>query len=197
MRRPLPALVLLAAALAGCGTSGETRRDEPQGLAKDGASPGDRDSGGRLWGRDAERREELDLPLPPAPREDNLVTVRLRDFSSGTIRIDRSTLRSEADLVVRYVVVVTAPGGARNVSYEAVRCDPNEGKRYAIGRADGSWSVMPDARWEPVKNITYNAVQFSLAKDYFCASSGATRSAREILALMERELRSPSKPVYN
>lgn len=187
-------------ALAGCAGSMERREgpDKPGSLAEPtipGKDRGREGSKGGFFGP-AQRLPELAVDLPEPPRDADLVPVRLREASSGAVRLDSRTLRVDEDLVVRYVVVITASGGVRNTRYEAVRCDPNEGKRIAIGRADGTWSPVSRPEWAPVENVTYNAVQFSLAKDYFCGPTGAPRSKREILSLIRRDVVDPARARY-
>jgi hypothetical protein len=189
-------LVATGLALAGCAGSMERREgpDKPGNLAEPTIAGKDSGKGG-FFGP-SQRLPEIEVPLPEAPRDADLVAVRLRDTTSGKVRIDGRTLRVDTDMVVRYVVVITSSGGVRNTRYEAVRCDPNEGKRIAIGRSDGSWGPVSRPEWAPVDNVTYNAVQFSLAKDYFCGPSGAPRKKDEILAMIRRDLVAPSKPSY-
>lgn len=195
-----PVALLIAAALAGCGANPEKREgpDKPGNLAeptiadKDKGKPGAK---GGFFGP-AVRLTELEVELPEVPREADLVEVRLRDFNSGRVRVDTRTLRVDADLVVRYVLVITSTGGVRNASYEAIRCDPNESKRIAIVRADGSWGPIARSEWAPVNNVTYNAVQFSLAKDYFCGPTGAPRERAHIVAQLKGSMKAPARPSY-
>ncbi|MFN8753814.1 MAG: CNP1-like family protein [Betaproteobacteria bacterium] len=195
-----PLAFLVAVGLAACGASPERREApvKPGRLAEPTIADKNKGKEGAKGGffGPAARLPELEVGLPDLPRDADLAEVRLRDFTSGKVRIDTRTLRVDEDLVVRYVVAVTTPGGVRNISHEAIRCDPNESKRIAIARTDGSWGRVSRSEWEPVSNVTYNAVQFSLAKDYFCGPMGAPRGKADIVNRLERGLRAPTAPNY-
>ncbi len=197
--RPVPALVVLFA-LAACSSGGDRREgpDKPGSLAEPtipDKNKGKAGSKGGFFGP-AQRLAEVEVELPEPPREADLAEVRLRDFTSGKVRVDTRTLRVDADLVIRYVLVITSAGGVRNVSYEAIRCDPNESRRIAIARADGSWGAITRSEWAPVSNVTYNAVQFSLAKDYFCGLSGVPRDRADIVSNLRGSMKAPARPSY-
>lgn len=200
-----PAVAVLALAwLAGCGSTTERREgpDKPGNLAeptipgRGGDKAGSREGARGGFFGPAPRLPELEVAFPEPPRDADLVPVRLRDASSGSVRLDSRSLRVDADLVVRYVVVITSSGGVRNTRYEAVRCDPNEGRRIAIARQDGSWGPASRSEWASVENVTYNAVQRSLAMDYFCGPMGAPRGREEILAMIRRDVRPLPTPKY-
>ncbi len=135
-----------------------------------------------------ERKPEQDLPAPGAPREENLREITLRNLTESHVALDRSTLTVGADDVVRYTLVVTSPQGARNVSFEGIRCDPNEWKLLALGRPDGTWGKPRDQEWQKIENRGYNAIRYTLAKEYFCDLNGAPmKDARSIFARMRQE----------
>jgi hypothetical protein len=135
-----------------------------------------------------ERKPEGEIVPPAAPLEDDLRLITVRNLTDNTVALDRKALVVGADDVVRYTLVVTSPKGARNVSYEGIRCDPAEWKLYAIGRTDGSWSTPREPAWEPVRDSAYNAIRFTLAKDYFCDLNGAPmKDAKAIFARMRQQ----------
>jgi len=134
------------------------------------------------------RKPEQDLPPPVAPREDDLREITLRNLTDNRVALDRTTLNVGADEIVRYTLVVTSPQGVRNVSFEGIRCDPSEWKLLALGRPDGTWGVPRDQEWRKVVNQGYNAIRFTLAKDYFCGLNGAPmKDAKAIFARMRKE----------
>ncbi len=135
-----------------------------------------------------ERKPEGEIVPPAAPLDNDLRLITLRNLTDNTVALDRKALVVGADDVVRYTLVVTSPAGARNVSYEGIRCDPAEWKLYAIGRTDGSWSTPREPAWEPVQDSAYNAIRFTLAKDYFCDLNGAPmKDAKAIFARMRQQ----------
>lgn len=135
-----------------------------------------------------ERQPERDLELPPAPVDANLRQITLRNLSDNKVEIDAKALTVTPDAIVRYTLVVTSPQGARNVSYEGIRCDPAEWKTFAFGRTDGTWAMPSQAEWQAVEERGYNAIRFTLAKDYFCGLNGAPlKDAKAIFARMREQ----------
>lgn len=186
VRRPLAGLVLIA--LAACsGVSpqpAEPARGRGSADIPDTALPSERAS---IFAP-RERRPEGEITPPPAPLEDDLRLITLRNLTDNTVALDRKSLVVGPDEVVRYTVVVTSPKGARNVSYEGIRCDPAEWKLYALGRADGSWSNPSESEWKAVENRSYNAIRYTLARDYFCDLNGAPmKDAKAIFARMRQQ----------
>lgn len=66
--------------------------------------------------------------------------------------VDAASLAVDEERLVRYALTVRAAGGARNVSYEAIRCDTREMKLLALGRADDTWSVLANPVWRPIRS---------------------------------------------
>ena len=89
--------------------------------------------------------QEVETQLPPAPREETLIPFYVSPTAQGVFSVDGATISVGSDGVVRYVLVVVAHGGARNVSYEGLRCDTRERRLYAFGR-----NLYVEARYGPV-----------------------------------------------
>ena len=107
---------------------------------------------------------ESDAPPPPAFDLGKLLTFTGAVSSSLVYGVDPSTIRiSNADGVVRYVLVATSSSGARNVMYEAIRCSTGEFKTYARYSPDGRWSKVAEPQWRsmfenmPSKHALYMA----------------------------------------
>lgn len=183
-----PLAVLVASLLAACSgvtpQPAEPARGRGDADVPNTALPSERDS---IFAS-RERKPEGTIVPPAAPLEDDLRVIELRNLTDNTVALDRKALEVGSDEVIRYTLVVTSPKGVRNVSYEGIRCDPAEWKLYAVGRADGTWSTPPEAAWVPVENRAYNAIRFTLAKDYFCGLSGAPmKDAKAIFARMRQQ----------
>lgn len=114
------------------------------------------------------RWEEVEAQLPPAPQPQNLAKLVAGITMPHRYLLDRSSLALGADGVVRYIIVVETTGGARNVSYEGLRCDTKENKLYAFGKPDGSWAKNKYARWNPI-TVRGNSYAALLYNEYFCA----------------------------
>jgi len=153
--------------LAGCGSS-------PQGQSD--------------WERQnlKEREWTEDLAAPPAyPRTGALLEFFVSARSEFRFFIDGASISPGADGVVRYVLVARSPAGVENVSYEGIRCATGEYRRYAVGRADASWSGRPGA-WRPIEGGGLQPWHRVLQREYFCPQSVPIRDAAEgVRALRE------------
>lgn len=123
--------------------------------------------------------------LPAFPQEKTLLEFEVAELRSYRFFVDSATLSVGRDGVVRYVLVARSEGGARNVSYEGLRCDTKQYRRYAIGRADGTWSRVEE-QWRPLPAGTgalrwYTALQ----RDYFCPQAQPIRSREEGVHALE------------
>jgi hypothetical protein len=123
--------------------------------------------------------QEIAVQLPPAPKQENLLPF----FSSPSqsFAIDSTSVSVGTDGVVRYVLVATSTGGARNVSYEGIRCAAFERKLYAFGQQNGSWSRSRRDQWERISGNAVNRQHAVLAKDYFCEQLMVAGNARQMV----------------
>ncbi|GBG01929.1 hypothetical protein AZSI13_12560 [Azospira sp. I13] len=129
--------------------------------------------------------QEMEAQLPPPPQEANLVPFYVSATATSTFRIDTSTLSLGKDGVVRYVLVVETPGGARNVSFEGLRCETQERRLYAFGRPDGTWSKARSNQWQLIENKTVNRHHAALSRDYFCPGGVSIWKAEEGVAALK------------
>lgn len=124
--------------------------------------------------------QEIAVQLPPAPQPANLAPLTVPASSTHRFEVDTSSISVGEDGVVRYVMVATSEGGARNVSYEGIRCETYERKLYAFGRPDGSWSRSRRDQWERIRALGPTQQHASLARDYICEGKTVTGKAAEI-----------------
>ena len=125
--------------------------------------------------------KEVQAELPPAPREADLVNFPVSGGAQYRFAVDAYSLSIGSDGVFRYVLVATSAQGARNVSYEGIRCESSEKKLYAIGQRDGSWNRVRNAAWSPIEEVGNNRQHAALMKEYFCPDAYASRSVAEVL----------------
>ena len=128
--------------------------------------------------------EEMQTRLPAAtPKDADLLPFAVSGATTYTFLIDRTSLSKGTDDVFRYTVVARSPQGARNVTFEGIRCETREKKLYATGRDDGTWSRARNSAWQPIEEVGNNRLQAALMKEYFCpdGTSGTT-----IPAIIER-----------
>ena len=129
---------------------------------------GERDTDWDRTAVDAKKVErEQTVALPPYPQDSDLV-----EFTVGSVPhryfVDVKTLAVGADGVVRYALVVQTAGGARNASYEGIRCKTYEKRIYALGHPQRKWIEARRSTWEPIQSGRANEHQDVLYKEYFC-----------------------------
>jgi hypothetical protein len=88
--------------------------------------------------------------------------------------------------VVRYTVVIEAAGGAKNVSYEGLRCETAERRLYAYGHADGTWSRARNGGWEGIRLRSLLSYHKALYEDHFCTDGVNVRNAGEAVHSLRR-----------
>lgn len=134
----------------------------------------DFDDTGKSW-----QEITVQLPAPPAP--ENLVPFYVSATATQTFALDEKSFTVGKDGVIRFTLVATSSSGARNISYEGIRCATFEKKSYAYGRDDGSWSRSRRDQWEPIKRNAANRQHGVLAVDFFCESKAVAGSREALL----------------
>lgn len=125
--------------------------------------------------------KEGEVVVPAAPREESLKRLIVGNVSPNEFLIDEDSLAVGEDGVVRYVLVVRAAGGARNVTFEGIRCETGAWQLYASGRPDGHWAAAREPRWQPIAHAAYNGVRGVLATEFFCDGTTAPLDRAEVL----------------
>jgi hypothetical protein len=118
--------------------------------------------------RDREDWKEKSVTLPPWPKDSDLVEFHVED-SSPQFRqyIDGRHLSVGSDEVVRYTLVVQSRGGARNVSFEGLRCTPQGTfKIYAYG-VDGRFEKTK-SEWESLHGRSHDKIHRDLYRHFLC-----------------------------
>lgn len=133
--------------------------------------------------------QEGDYLLPEAPKPEALLPFYVSATTENRFFVDSRSLTIGEDGVVRYVLVILAAQGARNVTFEGMRCATRERRVYALGRSDGSWSPARRSEWLRISEAVGNRQHAELFQEYFCpdgviVSSGA--EAREALLRKRR-----------
>lgn len=111
---------------------------------------------------------ELSAQLPPYPKAENLVEFNVSSATRHKHFVDTASISVGEDKVVRYTVVIEAAGGAKNVSFEGMRCDTGERRLYAYGHPDGTWSKARRSGWEGIKFRSLLSYHKALYEDHFC-----------------------------
>lgn len=123
--------------------------------------------------------QELDVQFPSPPAKDALIPLYVSAATDNRFYIDGSSLSVGADQVVRYVLVVETPGGARNVTYEGMRCESRSRRIYGSGRLDGTWSKARNSDWVRILDAYANRQHAALFLEYFCPYGNSVRTAAE------------------
>jgi hypothetical protein len=132
--------------------------------------------------------EEVAIQLPAAPQAENLLPFEPSGNASHSFAVDAKSISVGTDGVIRYTLVTLSSAGARNVSYEGMRCSSGEKKLYAFGQPDGSWSRSRRDRWEPIQGSAANRYHAVLAREYFCQEKTIAGEADKIVYRLRNNL---------
>lgn len=124
--------------------------------------------------------QESAYTLPPAPQDSDLATYPVSATTTLTFAVDTKTLTTTPDGLVRFTSVITSPQGARNVTFEGIRCETYEYRIYATGNPDGTWIPSRDTAWHRIRGYSANGYQGALYRDYFCENKLVRGSAKTI-----------------
>ncbi len=111
---------------------------------------------------------EIEVQLPVFPGEENLIPFQVGSVRDRQFFVDGASISIGSDEVIRFSVVVVSPSGARNISYEGMRCVTGERRLYAFGRSDRTWSKARNNNWVKIKGGG-NQYPVALFVDYFCS----------------------------
>lgn len=121
--------------------------------------------------------QEVEVQLPALPQREDLLPFFVSAASANQFQIDSKSISIASDGVVRYTLVITAPSGASNVSYEGIRCATAERRVYAFGHANGTWSKARSEQWLRISENSLNRHHAELFKTYFCPAGIVIRDA--------------------
>ena len=110
---------------------------------------------------------EIEVQLPAFPEQNNLIQFQVGAVSDTKFMIDGASLSVGSDGVLRFTVVVESSAGARNISYEGMRCATAERRFYAFGQPDKTWSKAKSNQWVKIRGTTNNH-HVELFTTYFC-----------------------------
>ena len=110
---------------------------------------------------------EVEVELPAFPENDDLVPFKVGSVMDKHFLIDAKSVSVGKDEVIRYSVIVISSAGARNISFEGMRCSTGERRVYAFGRNDGTWSRARNNKWAGIQRGD-NSYPVTLFADYFC-----------------------------
>ena len=85
--------------------------------------------------------------------------------------------------------MIEAAGGAKNASFEGLRCESGERRLYAYGHPDGTWSKARNAGWESIKLRSLLSYQKALFEDHFCRDGIRVKDGKEAAQNLRRAAR--------
>lgn len=153
--------------------------------------------GGKTWA-------ELQRQLPTYPKAENLLPFDAGPASENLHYIDAPSIVVGEDGIVRYTLIIESPAGAKNISYEGMRCATGgareserlqilifkfhitEKRRYAIGRDDKTWVRVRASKWEELEDIPQHYAQRALARYFFCPANVIVRNEDEAIQALKR-----------
>ena len=132
---------------------------------------------------------EVAAQLPAYPKDENLIPFNVSSATRNKHFIDADSVSVGEDLVVRYTVVIEAAGGAKNVSFEGLRCESGERRLYAYGHPDGTWSKARSAGWEGIKFRSLLSYRKALFEDHFCPDGIRVKDGKEAVRNLRQAAR--------
>lgn len=129
------------------------------------------------------REEEIRLPAPPI--EANALAFYVSASTENRYFIDSQSIIVGKDGIIRYTLTVLAGGGARNVTYEGIRCETRERRVFASARLDGSWSKFKQSEWTKILDSAKNRHHAALFLEYFCPNGVAVSAPGEAIQLLK------------
>ncbi len=135
---------------------------------------------------DAKSWREVEVKLPVAPKDASLLPFYVSAVTTNRFFVDGSSIEVGADGVVRYVLVVLSSEGAKNVTFEGMRCETRERRIYAAGRSDGSWVKFKSNQWEKIRDAVGNRHHAALFLEYFCPGGNIVRDTTEAINWLKK-----------
>jgi len=137
-----------------------------------------------------------DLVLDPPRWPEDRDLAELQQGARPELRffVDRRSLELLPEGEIRYIFVVRTQAGARNVTWETMRCDARERIILAIGTADRQWSPARFPRWESLDRNDASGMRGLLHRDIFCPGRQAPVSLKHLQASLKTGLPTPLVP---
>lgn len=128
------------------------------------------------------------VKVPPWPADADLIAFPVDGPDRGfRFAIDGRNLAIGDDGVVRYTLVAESASGARNVSFEGIRCTPRGQHRiYAYG-SGGRFHTIADSDWQPISASDSDPYRYDLWRTYLCVfRQFVPRSRSDMLSALQR-----------
>lgn len=135
--------------------------------------------------------QETSTVFPAPPVDANLTEIYLSATSLNRFWVDRKSVTVGSDGVVRYALVVLSSGGVRGVTYEGIRCETRELRRYATLRPDNEWAKSRNENWVRITESPGHRQHAVLYLQHFCPDGIPAKDAEEAVGNLIRGGRFP------
>jgi CNP1-like family len=133
--------------------------------------------------------KESDVPPAPAFDLKRLISIEVSAQSQLQWGIDSETIKiTNADSVVRYVIVARSASGVVNAMYEGLHCKRGEVITYARHNKDSGWVNVSRPEWRSFRTAGVSRHSQMAAKQGLCDGSAPALTPREAI----RMLRNPA-----
>ena len=143
-----------------------------------------------VWTGPTEEWREGDVAIPNEINPDDLQEFRVAaNETRFRYFIERGSLRTDADDVTRFTLVIQSHSGASNSSYEGFRCRERVYKVYAYGGRD-SLTPIPGMTWESIPKDESTDYRAALYDDLLCnLQTGHANPADAVIEAMRNNRR--------
>ncbi len=135
-----------------------------------------------------EAGKDLPIDLPAWPEERDLAELKQGVRPDLRFFVDRRSIERVPGGEFRYTFVVHSTSGARNVTFEMMKCNPRERMILALGSPDRRWSPARFLRWEPIDRNDPAGMREVLYRDIFCPDRQPVASIKAALTALKTGL---------
>ncbi len=128
---------------------------------------------------------ELEAQLPDYPKRENFLEFDSGPNVSNKYYVDETSIQVGDDGVIRFSLIVESSSGAMNVSFEGIRCQTSERKRYALGQNNNTWIESHIDDWQRMENISQFHPHRELATYYFCPIKNIVNNKQEAIRALK------------
>ena len=129
---------------------------------------------------------ESEVTLPEYPKAQNLIPFDAGTVTANRHYIDFKSITVGEDRIIRYAIVIETRGGAKNVSFEGMRCRPNGRRTYAYGHVDNTWSPAKSSTWQDINFQSGTSYHKALYREFFCPEGIAVKDPAEAIRNMRQ-----------
>lgn len=135
----------------------------------------------------AKAQAALPTDMPPVPAPADTVRFYVSPTTTNHFAVAPASISIRDGRIVQFVRTITAAGGARNVGYEAIDCERQQGALLATGADGEPWRPVASPKWRDLRGRdTVNPYLVVLA-DAWCDGGGVAGKTPELI----RRLKAP------